>query len=91
LIPRGRLPSGAVAITVCVAASMMLKSPDDSLVANTRTAGGAAGTVVVVAGAGAAASRVGALEPQAAATNAASAADTHRYGLIMAVMIAQQR
>ena len=32
LIPRGRLPSGAVAMTACVAASITLRSPDASFV-----------------------------------------------------------
>src|SRR5439155_22220481 len=39
LIPRGRLPSGAVAMTAWFAASMTVRLPDDSLVTNTRTAG----------------------------------------------------
>src|SRR6187200_3225084 len=50
LMPRGRLPNGAVATTVCVAASMTLRAPDSSLVTKTRTAGIAG--AVVVAGAG---------------------------------------
>src|SRR5262245_51940950 len=39
-MPRGRLPSGAVAMTVCFSASMTVRSPDWSFVTNTRTAGG---------------------------------------------------
>src|SRR5437762_10039244 len=93
LMPRGRLPSGAVAITACVVASMTVRSPDASLVTNTRTAGGAAGAVVVVAAGGGAASR-GAPDPQADAAyapHAASAAATHRYRLLMGVMISQRQ
>src|SRR6476619_3658693 len=39
-MPRGRLPSGAVAITACVAASITVRSPDVSLVTNARSGGG---------------------------------------------------
>ena len=40
-MPRGRLPSGAVATTACVAASITVRSPDVSFVTKTRTAGSA--------------------------------------------------
>src|SRR4051794_4276154 len=39
LMPRGRLPSGAVAMTIRVAASMTVRSPEASLVTYTRTRG----------------------------------------------------
>ena len=62
-MPRGRLPSGAVVIAVCVPASITVRSPEVSLVTNTRTAGigaGAGGAAVAAGGAG-----FGALSPQA--------------------------
>src|SRR6185295_1422595 len=62
-MPRGRLPSGAVVIAVCVPASITVRSPEVSLVTNTRSGGigaGAGGAAVAAGGAG-----FGALSPQA--------------------------
>src|SRR5438876_11061605 len=59
-MPRGRFPSGAVAMGVCVAASMTVRSPDASFVTNTRRSGfgvAAAAGGAAVAGAGVAGSR----------------------------------
>src|SRR2546426_3128477 len=63
LMPRGRFPSGAVAMTACVDASMTVRSPDASFVTYTRTFGGAGGF---------GASDFGASWPQAAAAIAAA-------------------
>src|SRR6476660_9355287 len=89
-MPRGRLPSGAVATTALVAASITVRSPDDSLVTKIRTAGtaaagaGAAGGAVAVL-AGAAVSRLHASD------NANGRTASHRCCKVMAPMITQHR
>src|SRR4051812_35562035 len=89
-MPRGRLPSGAVAITAWVPASITVRSPDASLVTNTRTAGGGAGAgagAAAVAGAG-----LGASCPQPATMIAAAIAAERvheRCPAVMGVMIPQ--
>src|SRR3954454_19983230 len=69
-IPRGRLPSGAVARIACVSPLMIVISPEVWLVRWTRTAGGGAGAATgaaAAAGAGLAGSRL-----QAAANSTSS-------------------
>src|SRR2546428_7985817 len=72
LMPRGRFPSGAVAMTACVDASMTVRSPDASFVTYTRTFGGAGGAGATGAAGGFGASDFGASWPQAAAAIAAA-------------------
>src|SRR5262245_1208055 len=89
-MPRGRLPSGAVAITALVLASMTVRSPDCSLVTNTRTAGTGGGAAAVVGGAADVAGGAGAA-PLHASDNRSGAPISHRCCTCMARMIAQQR
>src|SRR5438874_8742080 len=91
LIPRGRLPSGAVVTTDCVAASMTVRSPEDSLVTYTATAGRFGG-----AGAGAAAgveevSGFAGSRPQAAAAGSAAIMIHAHARVLMARMIVYMR
>src|SRR5262245_60304788 len=73
LMPRGRLPSGAVASTAWVAASMTVRSPDASLVTNTRTAGGGGGAGAAAGGGVAVAGGLGSPDPHPTPTSAPDA------------------
>src|SRR2546426_5136004 len=82
LMPRGRFPSGAVAMTACVDASMTVRSPDASFVTYTRTFGGAGGAGATGAAGGFGASAFGASWPPAAAATAAALMRTRVRGFI---------
>src|SRR2546422_10130546 len=69
LMPRGRFPSGAVAMTACVDASMTVRSPDASFVTYTRTFGGAGGAGPTGAAGGLGASDLRASSPQGPAAS----------------------
>jgi hypothetical protein len=71
MIPRGLLPSGTVPTTAAVAASMIVRSPEVSLVTYTATAG-ALMAAAGVDSAGAAAGGSGSAPPQATTAAAAT-------------------
>src|SRR5262245_51336660 len=88
-IPRGRLPSGAVAITAAVATSITVRLPAASLVTKTRTGGiGAAGADDGGAAAGASTVRVASLHERDKSNDPST---RHRCRNVMAGMIAQHR
>src|ERR1700724_1902837 len=91
-MPRGRLPSGAVAITAWVSPLMTVRSPDISLVTYTRTAGGGAGGAAAGAGVAAAGFAGSWLQADSASSRAGTpSARAERCRGVMGGMIQQHR